>query len=813
MESGPDPLQILDDMVTSSVKRGLGHLDAGGERLDGRTIRVGSRELIHFGSCSYLGLELDPRLKAGSIDAVSRFGTYFSSSRAFVSAPLYAELEAEFEKIFGAHVLVAPTTTLAHLAALPVLCERRDALILDHLAHHSLHLATHSVRAGGARVELVRHNQLELVEEMVERLRSEHRRIWYVADGVYSMHGDLAPVEALTGLLDRNEQLHAYVDDAHGMSWYGEHGRGYTLGRVPLHERMVVATSLAKCFGTGGAVLVFRNQDWRRKVRTCGGPMIFSGPLAPAVVGAALAGTRIHLYDEIYELQAWLRERVGYCNQLMRRYELPLVSESITPLFFVGTRNWRVAQTLVSRLIEDGFFTNVAHFPSVSTKRAGVRFTLTLHHERDDIRALVESLARHLPAALEAEQMSVEDVRRAFHLQDAGRPAAPAAPRPAPGAALRLEHGHSIAALDAAEWNRLLGSRGSFAADGLAFLEDAFAANPDAHGNWEFHYYAVRDRAGRLVLATFFSDALWKDDMLAPEKVSRRVEERRAVDPSHLVSRVFGMGSLLTEGNHLYLDRSRDWRSALSMLLQKVGLDAEERGAHQIALRDLPDDDPELNAFLVDRGFTKIPLPESFELIIDWRDDSEWLGRLSRRARRHQQREVRPWERAYESEVFSAATRTPSAAELARLRELYLNVKGRSLALNTFDLPEAIFEKMLRAPGFEIWTLRLEPEFGGKPSAGPVAMGACYVGSEHYVPLVLGLDYGYVQSHGLYRQCLLHAVRRAQHHGLRSVLFGMGSPLEKRRFGARPQRRCLYAQVDDHYGLDVVAALGAEAPR
>jgi 7-keto-8-aminopelargonate synthetase-like enzyme len=101
-------------------------------------------------------------------------------------------------------------------------------------------------------------------------------------DGIYSMHGDVAPMGALRELLARHERLHLYIDDAHGMSWTGKHGRGHVLGDGRIAERMVVTVSLAKAFSASGGALIFPDRESARLVRTCGSTMIFSGPLQPA---------------------------------------------------------------------------------------------------------------------------------------------------------------------------------------------------------------------------------------------------------------------------------------------------------------------------------------------------------------------------------------------------------------------------------------------------------------------------------------------------------------------------------------------------
>ena len=794
MRTKTKPVEVLDRIVTGAIERGLLHRVAENDSLDGRKILLGGQELIHFGSCSYLGLELDPRLKQGAADAAARYGTHFSSSRAYLSARLYTDLEELLEQIFDASVVVTPTTTLAHLAALPILCEEEDALILDHQAHNSLRMAANQVRAQGAHVEKVQHNRMDLLEERIDELRQRCRRIWYAADGIYSMYGDLAPVETLVELLERYEQLHLYLDDAHGISWCGRHGRGYVLDHAYPHERLVVATTLAKSFGTGGAVLVFHNREWRRKVQTCGGPMIFSGPISPPVMGAAIASARIHLSHELVELQKQIRERIALCNDLLLHHGLPLVAATELPLRYGGMSAPDAAQNLVAKLMTEGFFTNIAVYPAVAMDRAGVRFTLTLHHTLDDIRALIETMARELPEALAAEGTSLDEVRRAFQLPAPGasHTQAPVPRRPAP---LRLQHERSITAISAEDWDRWLGDRGSFAWQGMAFLERMFQGNTEAENNWEFHYYIVRDDKHRPVLATFFTEAIWKDDMLASEAASRVGEERRLEDPYYLTSKVFSMGSLLTEGNHLYLDRTCDWRAAMSLLLDFVARQAESSGAKTVALRDLLADDPDLDAFLSSRGFMKTAMPESMVVDLTWATEEEFLQTLTPGSRRHQRRRVLLWNSAYDVEVLGAGTRRPDVAELAHLYRLYRNVHSHSLALNTFPLPEDFFGGMLEFSSWELLLLRAGSELGGGDGDNAVAVVACFIAPEHYVPLVMGMDYRYVYSHGLYRQCLRQVLLRAQQHGLRQVRFGMGASLEKHRFGARPWAGCLYVQA------------------
>jgi 7-keto-8-aminopelargonate synthetase-like enzyme len=414
MSKVADRLNTIDTMVTEAVQKGLLHLTAENETLNGRIIHLEGRPLINFGLCSYLGLEMDPRLKQGAIDAILRYGTQFSSSRAYLSAPPYRELEDLLQCIAAAPVMVAPTTTLGHLAAIPTLIQEGDAVILDQQVHNSVQMAVELVRSYVAHVEVVRHSDMQALDKRLADLTPHYNRVWYLADGVYSMFGDLVPMEELKELHRRYPTLHLYLDDSHGVSWAGARGCGHVLSHLPERDRTVVALSMAKGFSVGGAMLVFPDTESLRRVRTCGGPMIFSGPLQPPLLGAAIAAARIHLSDEFPAMQQNLLERIRLCNRLMLDKGLPLISHSLTPIRFVGAGRLRVVYNLMRRMMDEGFFPNFASFPATPVNQTGLRITLTLHQTEGDIRSLVDALAHHLPLALEEEGSGRDEIRKFF---------------------------------------------------------------------------------------------------------------------------------------------------------------------------------------------------------------------------------------------------------------------------------------------------------------------------------------------------------------------------------------------------------------
>ncbi len=804
----PRTIDLIDEAIVDALSHGVLHLEAQDERLDGRTIVVRGQQVLQFGSCSYLGLELDPRLRDGVVDAVERYGTQFSSSRAYLSAPAYEELEDLLQQIFEARVIACPSTTLAHFSALPVLIEEGDAVVLDHQVHQSVNLAVGQLRLQGNRVELVRHGRLDLLEEKLRELAPSHDRIWYLGDGVYSMYGDFAPVRALSWLLAEYEQLHLYIDDAHGMSWTGARGRGFAAEAFAGNERVVTAVSLNKAFAAAGGAIVFPNDEWYRKVRNCGTTLMFGGPIQPPMLGAAIASARIHLSPEMETYQQELQDKIALANRLARELDLPLVTDAPIPIRYIGVGIRGAAHHMSAKLLERGIWMNPAIFPAVGSRRAGIRFTITRHLTEDDIHVGLQACAAQLPASLEFAGITREEVDRAFGLASVRREAAPEPP-----STLSLRHERSIEALDADEWDACLGDRGVFDAASLAMLEEVFAPHQPPENRWGFHYLTVRDASGRVVLATFFTEALWKDDLMAAAEVSEQVERRREEDPFFLTTRTLSMGSLLTEGNHLFLDRDADWRDALRLLVAALEEIREESEASAVLVRDMPAAEEDIAPILADADYLRLPAPEAWEIRVDWKDEEDYLAKLSRRARRFHRRIVMPMDEAWDQEILAPGGRELDAREWEHLQGLYRNVQERHLALNTFPLPTELLPAMARTEGWELILLRLRPEHGGKADAPPEGFAVCHVGKNRYDWLLVGMDYQHSESHALYPQLVARVVRRAKELGLETVGLGLGSGAMKQRFGAEPQHRVMYVQSMDRFQLDLLEMLAKDRSR
>jgi 7-keto-8-aminopelargonate synthetase-like enzyme len=408
-------LEITNQNVITSKELGIIHLSDENDLLDGRHIRINGKETINFGTCGYMGLEMDDRLKQGVIEAVQKYGTAFASTRVYVNVKLYSEMEELLRKMFNQPVMLLANVTLSHVSNIPILVKDDDVVILDTMVHDSVQTAVQLLKARNVKIEIIRHNRMDHLEEKINELKGKYKKIWYMADGVYSMYGDCAPMEAIYNLLNKYEQFNLYIDDTHGMSWAGKNGTGYVMSSVPyFHSKMILVTSLNKAFGAAGGITVFPDEKTHEFARNCSKPFIFSGPIQPPMLGACIASAKIHLSPEITAMQNQLQERVTYVNELCKSLELPLMWENRTPIFFIGVSKPVVAFSMVKRLMNRGYLFNLSVFPSVAINNAGLRLPISRNHTFDDLKGLITNISEELPDAFQEADITVQEVYKAF---------------------------------------------------------------------------------------------------------------------------------------------------------------------------------------------------------------------------------------------------------------------------------------------------------------------------------------------------------------------------------------------------------------
>jgi len=818
-----DASHFLDTIHTQHADardRGLYFSTAEDAYVRGPWVTLGGESHLSFASCGYLGLEQHPALIRAARQWLDRYGTQFASSRGYLSCPGYDELESLLSCIFGGPSLVFQTTTLAHQAVLPALVTERDAVVLDHVVHYSVQRAATLVRATGATVRTVRHERPAAAIDAVTELAATHRQVWYCCDGITSMYGEVADAALLRSILDAADNAWLYIDDAHGMSWAGDNGCGHFLARFGSHPRVIVATSLAKAYGAGGGAVTFGDEQTCERVRLTGGPMVFSGPLQPPLIGAAIASAHVHLSAELPRLQTALADRVTRLRNGLRERGLSVLADNDTPILFVGLGPESLAKDVAARLLQERIYTCISMFPAVKQRHAGIRLAVTSLHRPDDLDRLADRLAAQVATVLADHDVDPAELDALFarlqprpttrpSLADvlgAPRVDPPATPDGSTAGALHVSRYDDVDSFGAQQWDLLFGEVGCISAESMRAMQRIFVG-PRPEDDHSHHYLAVRDDAGVPIAASVFSAGLHKSDMLMHARVSAHLEQLRRDDPYLLTAKTLLMGGCASEGHHLYLRRDGPWRDALQALLGAARRLADELGCDIVIFRDIPDD-PELLSALQQLGLFRLPLPPTH--LLDLPVDMESLiASLSSKKRAHVRKMQRIASR-FAVNTWGTRVGNPLPESLVdHLHGLFLNVSRRRHDLNLFALPRRFIGEIAGSDAWEVVTLRLTEDHdgGSPPTDAPIAFYAAHVFGDAYAALLCGLDYRFVRSHNSYKQLLFQTVARAFDVGARRVHLGMTADVEKRRFATVPQPSWVHVYARDDFDATRLAEI------
>ena len=703
--------------------------------------------------------------------------------------------------MYGQPVIITKNSTLGHIAVIPSVVKDEDAVILDHQVHWSVQNATQVLKTRGVQVEMIRHNSMEMLEEKIKKLSSKAKQIWYMADGVYSMFGDYAPVADLMKLSKKYPQLRLYFDDVHGMSWNGRNGTGYissVLGELP--ENVILIATLSKTFGASGAIVISGKREFYERIKTFGGPLTFSAQLEPASVAAGIASANIHLSQEIYLLQSELQERIDFFNSLLKNTDLPLVDKNNSPVFYIGTGLPVTGYNFVQRLLDEGFYVNLGLFPAVPVKNTGIRITISRHNTLNDIEQLVQAMEYHYPKALEETSTDLAKVRRAFRMKVDSKPL-----NISKEANLQLSIYQSIKDVPKEEWNDMFSGKGVLDWNGQLFLEQVFSGNMKKEHNWKFLYIIIRE--GSIpVLATPLSHALWKDDLLAPASTSLKVEQKRKQEGDYyLTSMVLSTGSMFTEGEHLFLKEDYPEKErAFGLLLEKMEeLESAMPDTQMLVLRDFDEQNP-YNSFLHDRGFIKVNMPDCcYFTDFSWKTREEFPLVLSKKSRRHFLKDIQAFEHMVKKQVFSEV----SEEELQKVWDLYENVRENNPGLNTFPFPKKLFREMSNNENWEFLTLQIKAEFSQSVEEELIGVMFCYKNGSTYVPSFVGMDYQYSEQFSIYRQLLYSTILRAKELDFSWIDFGLTAAFEKKKLGAIVRSKVCYVQAKDNFSLELLETM------
>lgn len=793
--SHPNFVDTINDVLYEAKRRGVLMLESKDQKWRGDHISINNEELANFGTCGYLGLEIHPKVIQGAVEFAQNFGTQFSVSRTYLTSQKNKYLESLLSQIFNNKPVIAYTsTTLAHIGVLPIVVGHNDAIILDQQSHISIQNAAMLMSSKGVPIEIVRHSNMEMLEYKLKAHNDKCEKVWYMIDGVYSMYGDIAPINEINALMLKYPKLHLYVDDAHGMSWFGKNGCGRIYAECELNERTIYVSTLAKGFGTMGGIVVFPNEQWYKKVIIHGGPLAYSHPLPPPMMGASIASAEIHLSSEIMLLQKSMKEKLEYTKELIEDSQLPLVSNPETPIFFIGTGQPTVGYNLNSRILNDGYYVTIGIFPGVPVKNTGLRFTINNHLSKPQIKGFIDSLKKHYPEVLKEEGKTLNDVLKAFKMPLVIETAKSTTNT----SSLKFEEFNSIRQIDKYTWNRFYYNKGNFDWDALALMERSFKGNPLKENNWDFYYILIRDENDEIILASFFSYGIFKDDMLSPVSVSEQIEKVRLSDPYYLCSMTLTMGSMFSEGDHLYINRTHSKsKEALKRMIDWAIDKQNNLNANVLMMRDFKKEDDYFSDIFHEESFFKLDMP--FSNVIDisaYSDIQSLLAELSPKNKKNYKQEVLKYADSFEIKVKT----TLSEDEVDEMHSMFLNVANRNKSLNIFPYPKKLITEISSDFSWEILCLYIKATDGLKLAS------VCFIHTSDlcYNPIFLGMNYDLATEFKVYKQLLFQITSRAISLQKKTINLGLSADTDKRKMGAVQIGKSVYISTKDSFNLELL---------
>lgn len=345
--------------------------------------KVDGKKVLMFCSNNYLGLSNHPKLKEAAIKAVQTHGAGSGSVRPIAGTmDIHIELEKRLAKFKHADAsLVYQTGFAANAGLIPQLVGKEDLIISDELNHGSI---IDGVRLSHAERAVYKHSDvadLQRVLEETEKHSPPYRRILIITDGVFSMDGDIAPLDGVAKAAAEHGAM-VYVDDAHGEGVLGEGGRGivshFKLGRDRVQVEM---GTFSKAFGVVGGH-VSGSRDLTSFAYNKSRTWLLSGSHPPAVAAACIAAIDVLENEPQHVRTLW--DNTRYFKKAMKDLGFN-IGKSETPITPVMVGESSVAKKLSTRLFEEGLFALPIVYPMVARDKARIRTIMNAALTKQDL--------------------------------------------------------------------------------------------------------------------------------------------------------------------------------------------------------------------------------------------------------------------------------------------------------------------------------------------------------------------------------------------------------------------------------------------
>jgi glycine C-acetyltransferase len=345
----------------------------------GAWLVVDGQRVLNFCSNNYLGLANHPRIVEAAKNAIGQYGVGPAAVRSIAGTmDLHVKLEERLAAFKGVEAAITFQSGFnANTGCIPALVGKGDVIFSDELNHASI---IDGSRLSGAKIVRYAHCDVQYLKRALDENRNNFERALVITDGVFSMDGDVAPLDEIYAVT-QGYNVVLMVDDAHGEGVLGNGGRGI-VDHYGLHGKVDVEIgTLSKAFGVVGGIVSGDPLivEW---LRQRGRPFLFSSAMTVPDVAACLAA--VDILEESTELVDKLWDNTRYFKEEMRRLGFD-TGASTTPITPVMLGEASLAQEFSRELFNAGVFGMSIGFPTVPRGKARIRVMISAAHERDDL--------------------------------------------------------------------------------------------------------------------------------------------------------------------------------------------------------------------------------------------------------------------------------------------------------------------------------------------------------------------------------------------------------------------------------------------
>ena len=383
-------LDYLVDQLADLKAKGLYTTIRTLDSAQGAWLEIEGRRVLNFCSNNYLGLANDPLLVTAAKEAMDRYGVGPGAVRTIAgTVRIHTDLERRLAQFKGVDdTIVLQSGFTANTGAIAALVGPGDAIISDALNHASI---IDGVRlAGKADRYVYEHCDMDSLEEQLKVASGKgYRAMLIITDGVFSMDGDIAPLDRIAELAERYGAI-TMVDDAHGEGVIGRGGRG-AVDHFGLHGVFDIEVgTMSKAFGVMGGYVAAKQPivDWlRQRAR----PFLFSSALTIPDTAACLKAVDILEGSTERVDRLWANARYFQARMKSLGFNLGVTQTPISPVILGEAQ---VAQAFSRRLFEEGIFGTAIAFPTVPLGKARIRVMISAAHSEADLDVGIATFAK-----------------------------------------------------------------------------------------------------------------------------------------------------------------------------------------------------------------------------------------------------------------------------------------------------------------------------------------------------------------------------------------------------------------------------------